>query len=124
MLRMTRFWSVALLVGLSLSTAGRGWSQVAYSPDVSVQIAGTVVAGESVAGDDQAGTVGLVALGALPGNVSVDAYEPAVAQQLFSLDITARLPGPVDVVPADVVGFDGTSYAPSSTRRPRGFLRE
>jgi hypothetical protein len=95
----------------TLGSAASAQSNVVYSPDITVELSGTVAADEDVADDDLLGTVGLLDLGTLPGAVDVDGYETDADEHLFSLDTWATLPGPLDVVPADVVSFDGVTYA-------------
>jgi hypothetical protein len=106
-----RTLAFAVVLAVTLGSAASAQSNVVYSPDITVELSGTVAADEDVADDDQMGTVGLLDLGTLPGAVDVDGYETDADEHLFSLDTWATLPGPLDVAPADVVSFDGVSYA-------------
>jgi len=100
---------------LTLTARVAGWpaaalAQIAYSPDVTVSLSGTVVADEDAAVDDLAGTVGLADLGTLPAATEVDAYSVDGSDRLFSLDTTTQLTGGLVAVPADVVRYDGATY--------------
>ena len=101
----------AALLALALVWgASPAQSQISYSPDVTVQISGTVVSDEDTALDDLGGSVGVTDLGSLPTAAEVDAYSLDGGDRLFSLDITSVLPGGLVARPADVVRYDGASY--------------
>lgn len=103
---------IHLLATLALAGAwpSASLAQVAYSPDVTVSLSGTVVTDEDAAVDDLAGSVGLADLGPLPAAAEVDAYSVDGSDRLFSLDTTTPLTGGLVAVPADVVRFDGAAY--------------
>ncbi len=82
------------------------------SPDITVDLSGTIPDDEDVAVDDLAGTVTLVGLGNLPESADLDGYHRLPnGDQLFSLDTTSELAGGLTAAPGDVVRFDGTSYS-------------
>ena len=84
---------------------------VSASPDVTVALASTPFDDEDVAVDDLLGVVAPASLGTLPANADLTAYHLlANGDQLFSLDTTVTLAGPLTVEPGDVVRFDGVSY--------------
>ncbi|MHA7839427.1 MAG: hypothetical protein ACX98W_18350, partial [bacterium] len=56
-----------------VSSPGSAVGQLTWSPDVTVSIAGTVVADEDAAEDDLLGSVGLADLDSLPAAAEVDA---------------------------------------------------
>jgi hypothetical protein len=91
---------------------GNGWAEsVSISPDVHVDLAGTVAADEDVAVDNLLGVVVPASLGSLPDNTAVTAYHLLDnGDQLFALDTTVELPGPLVVEQRDVVRYDGASY--------------
>jgi hypothetical protein len=94
----------------SLTFAGSGQAEIAYSPDIALNLDGTVVTDEQVANDDLAGSIALANLGAIPASTEVDAYAADGSELLFSLDTTTLLAGGLTVVPADVVRYDGVVY--------------
>lgn len=60
---------LSLLIGWAVSWTSASKAQLTYSPDVTVSLAGTVVADEDAAEDDLLGSVELADLGSLPGRV-------------------------------------------------------
>jgi hypothetical protein len=102
----------ALAACVSLIVAAPAWSQVTYTPDITVDLSGTTVSDEDVAEDDLVGTVGLANLGSLPDSVEVDAYtRDENDEHLFSIDIAAVLPGGVFALPGDIIRYDGSTYS-------------
>ncbi len=86
-------------------------NSVSASPDVTVVLSATTFDDENVAADNLLGIIVPVALGTLPPEADVTAYHLFDGgDQLFSLDITVELPGPLTAEPADVVRYDGISY--------------
>ena len=84
---------------------------VRSSPDITVDLSGTIPDDEDVLADDLTGTVTLLNIGSLPGQADLDGYHRLPSgDQLFSLDTTAQLPGGLTAAPGDVVRFDGTTY--------------
>jgi len=106
-----RALAIALVASTALIGATPAWSQYRYTPNITVDLSGTVVTDESVADDDLLGTVGLEDLGTLPPSTEVDAYEPVGSEHLFSLDTTVLLPGSLTATPADVIRYNGSTYS-------------
>jgi hypothetical protein len=105
-----------VLVAILLATIGAtpaAWASTAsLSPDITVTLDGVDFADESVAIDDALGTTLPISLGTLPGSAAVTAYHLlGNGDQLFALDTTAELAGPLTVYPSDVVRYDGVSYS-------------
>ncbi len=85
---------------------------VSASPDVTVELASTPFDDEDVAVDNLLGSVAPASLGTLPANADLSAYHLlANGDQLFSLDTTVTLAGPLTVEPGDVVRYAGASYS-------------
>jgi hypothetical protein len=83
----------------------------AVSPDVTVELGGVMVYPENVAVENMLGVVVPMSLGDLPIGVNLTAYHLlSNGDQLFSLDGTALLAGPLAAEPEDVVRYDGDSY--------------
>ena len=100
-----------LLVSAPALGAATPLLEVRASPDVTVDLSGTVLADEKLASDDLAGTVTIQSVGTLPGAADLDGYHQMPnGDQLFSLDIGAELGGGVTAAPGDVVCFDGIVY--------------
>jgi uncharacterized repeat protein (TIGR01451 family) len=84
---------------------------LAVSPDATVELGGVFVDAQDVAVENLLGVVVPMSLGTLPTGVNVTAYHLLPnGDQLFSLDGTALLAGPLAVGPDDVVRYDGDSY--------------
>jgi hypothetical protein len=84
---------------------------VSASPDVTVELVSTTFEDEDVAVDNLLGIVVPTALGTLPTSADLTAYHLFDGgAQLFSLDTTALLTGPLTVEPGDVVRYDGAIY--------------
>ena len=93
------------------SQAATSLQSVSVSPDVTVELSATTFDHEDVAVDNLLGVVVPASLGSLPANADVTAYHLlGNGDQLFSLDTTVTLPGPLTAEPADVVRYDGVSY--------------
>jgi hypothetical protein len=102
--------AVSLLVG-GTALAQPPIDSVSISPDVDVGLAGTFAADEDVAVDNLLGVVLPASLGSIPKNAAVKAYHLlANGEQLFALDTTAYLPGPLLVEQRDIVRYDGAAY--------------
>ncbi|MCI0527676.1 MAG: hypothetical protein L0Y56_09560 [Nitrospira sp.] len=113
---------IKILLSLVGLVAGLGWfpltlyaatplDAVAYSPDISVVLGGTLVSGQDVAEDNLAGTVLLINIGSLPAGTHVIAYHfLPTGEQLLALDTPVSLPGGLTALPGDVVSFNGTTY--------------
>jgi len=103
--------AIALLV-LSLAPAGARAQSASISPDVYVDVAGTVVADEGVAVDNGLGVVVPAALPSLPESAALTAYHLLDnGDQLFALDTTVELLGPLVVERRDVVRFNGNVFS-------------
>lgn len=104
------FAGAVTLVGFA-SAASVGAQPVVFAPDVSVDLAGTIVEDEQVVLDDGVGPITPVPLGALPVEASLSAFARAAnGDALFSLDTTLDLGGVV-ARPGDVVRWDGASHS-------------
>lgn len=91
---------MAGLAALSMASGAEAASYV-HSPDVTADLSGTVAADEDVVVDGRATSPVVIDLGALPGEVEVDAVELlADGDRLFSLDVAAVLPGGLSVLPS------------------------
>ena len=116
---MGRALAIALVASTTLISATPAWSQYRYTPDITVDLSGTVVTDESVADDDLLGTVGLEDLGTLPPSTEVDAYEPIGSEHLFSLDTTVLLSGSLTATPNSGAHTRSTrSSRATATRSP------
>jgi hypothetical protein len=83
-----------------------------YAADITVALSGTTVTPANVAEDNLTGTVTVIGIGSIPADARVDAYQLLPnGNQLLSFDTTVSLPGGVVAGPADVVRFDGSTYA-------------
>ena len=88
------------------------YASVDVSPDITLNLGGSVMADEDVGQDDLKGNLSPVSLGALPDNVDVTGFHRmANGDVLFSVDITTQLSGSVVARPYDVVHFDGIEYS-------------
>jgi hypothetical protein len=106
------FVALVLLTAAVGAPAARAIDYVALAPDVTVELGGLPYADESVAADNLAGLVVPVALGSLPGSAAISGYQPAAnGDELFSLDMTVELPGPLTAEPRDVVRYSDGGYA-------------
>jgi len=91
------------------------------SPDTTVALGAPTVNDEDVAADNLAGTVTVLAIGAISAEAELDGYalRPNGAQ-LMSFDTTVVLPGGVTARPGDVWRYDGVVYAPEFEAAPIG----
>ncbi len=97
--------SATILIGASTAEA---LDPAIISPDVTVDLGGTIFNDHDMAADNQTGTVVAVALGVFPVRSDVDAYHFAGGSiHYYSLDTATDLGGGLTVAPADVVEFDG-----------------
>lgn len=100
---------------LFMTLCSSAWSQIAsvdVSPDITLDLGGTLTADEGVSNDDFAGPVTPVDLGPIPVNADVTHFHLMDnGDRLFGLDITVSLPGPLVVTPIDVVLYDGVNYS-------------
>jgi len=84
---------------------------LSYSPDVTVDFAGSLLHDETVVEDNLAGTLTPLNLGVLPDRAAITAYHRRPnGDQLFVLDITVNLGGLV-LTPRDVIRYDGSGYS-------------
>lgn len=99
------------VLGAACALAGAVRADVSASPDVTVDLSGTVVDDDEAAIDDLMGGIGLEGFGGLPDGVDVDAYhEVPGGAVLFSTSTTVSL-GAVVAAPEDVVRLDGGVYS-------------
>lgn len=104
-----RAGAVLLLAG---SLAIPSSAAVELSTDITVDLDGTLAHDEDVVEEDSGGVVTKIELGELPGDADLVAYSVATnGDVLFTLDVTASLPGGVDATPRDVVRWNGSSYS-------------
>jgi hypothetical protein len=102
---------VSLLLAASAGAAPPAPDFLALSPDIAVEFSSVTLEHRDVALDNLLGVVVAEDLGVLPGAADVTGYHLAGnGDRLFSLDITAALPGPLTAAPGDVVRYDGTTY--------------
>jgi len=96
--------------------------RVRVSPDVTAVLDGATLDDDSVAEDNLAGSVTVLASPApIPTAADVDAYQLLPdGKQLFSFDTAVVLPGGLTAEPCDVVRWDGTGYTFAFQGRPRG----
>jgi hypothetical protein len=81
-----------------------------FSTDITVNLAGTLAADEDVI-EDAGGVTTKIDVGTLPPAADLSGYSLATnGDVLFSLDISASLPGGVAVTPRDVVRWNGSLY--------------
>ena len=89
--------------------------QLSASPDITVDLSGTVLDDEDVGDDGLAGSVVDVGLPGLPGATDVTAYHVTLGGDvLLSFDTTLKLPASpsaITVEPADVVRLNGGLYS-------------
>jgi len=110
-----------------LPASGFAQEAVSLSPDTTVDLSGTIVAGQEVVSDDQAGTISEISLGPVPESSDVDGYHRTPSgSDLFSLDTGAELAGATTVTAADVIRFDGATatleYDASAEGIPAGVI--
>jgi hypothetical protein len=105
----------AIVIALLLPTASFALTplqSVRYSPDVTVELGGTLVTPQNVASDDLAGNVALLNVGTYGNGSDIIAYDLlANGNQLLAFDVDLTLPGGLTVRPGDVVRFDGATYS-------------
>jgi hypothetical protein len=104
--------ATVLLLPVVASLAATPLSEVRVSPDTTVTLSGTTADDESVVRDDLAGSVTSLAIGSIPAETDLDAYNVRPnGVQLLSFDTTVVLPGGITARPGDVVRYDGAGYA-------------
>ena len=111
-----RLWAASITLvgwGVHPSTfqAATPLALALVSSDVTVELSATTFDDEDGAVDNLMGGVVPTSLGALPSSADVAAYHlHSNGDQLFSLDTTVTLPGPLTAERGDVVRYDGGSY--------------
>jgi len=116
---LTRLFWTSLLLAASLAAPSR--AAVELSTDVTVELDATLAHDEDVI-EDSGAAVAKVDLGALPSAADVVAYSVAPnGDVLFTLDVTASLPGGVDATPRDVVRWNGANYSLELRGADHGF---
>lgn len=100
-----------LLAAAAQARAATELATISASPDTTAVFGGLEIRDHGVFSDDLAGLLAPVSLGDLPESAAVDAFHDAGdGTVLFSLDTGADLDG-LPVSPADVVSWDGSTYA-------------
>jgi hypothetical protein len=100
------------LVALGAHTDASAEGSVSVSPDITVELDSLTFADEDVAVDNLMGSSVPTSLGTLPENTAVTAYELlSNGEQLFPVDTTVQLAGPLVVQRRDVIRYDGAGYA-------------
>lgn len=99
------FFATVLMAGTGVAMAGTApISELTLSPDITLDLSGTLVGDENAAVDNLAGSVVLESLGAIPANADLTGYHMAPnGDQFLALDITVELPGGVTARPSDVI---------------------
>lgn len=104
-----RGYALAIVLGSALAAPAQAANEI--STDITVDLAGTLAADEDVVEDD-AGVTAKIDVGTLPPAADVIGYSVAPnGDVVFSIDISASLPGGIDVTPRDVVRWDGALYS-------------
>lgn len=81
------------------------------STDITVDLGGTLTTDEDVV-EDAGGAPAKIDVGTLPPAADLIGYSVAPnGDVVFSLDISAELPGGIDVTPRDVVRWNGSAYS-------------
>ena len=105
----TAFTSVSILAA---SPAFAQIGNVILSPDITLELAGVILADEDVAQDDLAGSVLLQNIGDIPVNADMTLYHRLDnGNSLFAVDVTVELPGGLIAQPRDVVQYNGAAYS-------------
>lgn len=104
--------AVLVSAAIALCAVASGAQTLAGSPDVALDVVGTVVGPADVTDDLTAVPPAGIDLGPLPDGAEVTAYAPFPgAGELFALEHTLDLPGGVTARPVDVVLWDGATYS-------------
>jgi hypothetical protein len=91
--------------------AAHAQSKVYVSPDITIDLDGTIVDDESVGLDPNPGATSLVSLGAVSEGADVVAYHrQSPTEALFALGTTVDLGGIV-YAPGDVISWNGSTHA-------------
>jgi hypothetical protein len=89
----------------------RAQLDVYVSPDITIDLDGTIVDDEAVGHDPNPGITSLVSLGPLPQGTDVVAYHrQSPGEALLALGTTVALGGSV-YAPGDVISWNGSTYA-------------
>jgi len=100
----------ALLFALA-TAATPAFAANEISTDITVDLDGTITADEDVV-EDAGGTATKIDVGTLPAAADVIGYSVAPGGNVvFSIDVSAELPGGIDVTPRDVVRWNGSTYS-------------
>ena len=101
-----------LMLTASSAAAATPLLEMDASPDITVDLSGTLVEDEEAARDDLAGSVSAVSFAGLPSGADVIAHHVlSDGDQLLAFDTTVSLPGPVTAIPGDVVRYNGATYS-------------
>ena len=119
--------SIALLSWLVAPTV-LAQTDLSLSPDITINLDGTVVADEAVGLAPNPGATSLINLGPLPESADVVAYHrQSPTESLFALDTTVLLGGNV-YAPGDVIAWNGSTHSlafdAASSGVPPGFVAD
>lgn len=107
-----RIWTGLLAAGTAVVLALPAVAANEISTDITVDLAGTLATDHDVVEDTGAGAPTPIDLGSIPDAADVSGYSVATnGNVLFSLDVSASLPGGIDVSPRDVVRWNGSAYS-------------
>lgn len=107
----TRLLCLAFAAVFAISArAATPLTQLRYTPDITVNLAGVTVGPTDVANDDLAGNITL-ALSGLPANAAAYHYNPVSGVHWLVFDTTVALPGGITATPRDIVAWNGSAYS-------------
>ena len=98
---------------MTLATAAGAATSLAtlrYTPDITVNLGGTVVTPRSIATDSFSGAPTLVQSN-LPADLATYFYNPSKGLLWLVFSTTVTLPGGITATPQDVIAFDGATYS-------------
>ena len=107
-----RILSGLFCLGVATLLGAPAFAANEISTDVTVDLSGTLATDHDVVEDTGSGAPTQIDLGTIPDAADVSGYSIATnGNVLFSLDVSASLPGGVDVTPRDVVRWNGSVYS-------------
>ena len=102
-------WTILLAPLAFVASSALAAPEITSSPDVTLLLAGKLITDETVAHDDNSGSVTPIDLGGLPANVDVVGYHEDGNALFYTPDVAFDLPGLGVIFPYDVVLVDGGS---------------
>lgn len=102
------FFLCIAAVFIAAAYAATPLSQLRYTPDITINLGGTVVGPNDVAGENPLGTLSLP-LSGLSANVAAYHYTGTVHWLVF--DTTVALPGGITATPQDIISWNGSAYS-------------